>query len=305
MDDIEDSLEVLIKWLNTFKIPKQVLTIHDLRDGSMLLTVLNFLAPDYFLHPVTGAALTFREKIARFNDIKTGINKFCTHGLANPKDLTENLNSEELVRGGTVDSWITLLELVLLTSIKSSRKNECIQRMMKELCQEDQELVMQIITRALEKFDLANTDISSTTSSDGSPTRSTGLYNHATSVERRWSCGDIKETMPVKWYIERIDELEDQVAGLQTKWRVTSEKCHVLSESRRGESLERNKNENLLLDIHALRRKHSEEISDKDLQIKKLEARVLFSQEEAKDLEQHAQEMRQKKRRVIEKVKIN
>jgi len=310
MNEVEESLSVLLSWMNTFDLPQRVTSTYDLTDGTILLTVLNFLASEYFLDPKTDAYLTTQDKLERFDDIKIGINKFCTHGLSNRLNLTEGLISRELVGGGSSKDWVTLLELVLLTSIKSTRKNLCIQRMMHQLNQSEQERLMKLISDSLVKFGLTNPSESSvdvqkpnnrTHLSEAGEYRSISDsgYNSEKITTRRESKSGRKH-----------EELQSQLAELNSELVAATSKCELL-ETRRADWQREVKA--LEEEASTLKEKHLSELSEKEqviqkmtsqikelesllkkkaADIKKLEGKIAFSQEEARDWEKHAQELK-------------
>jgi len=169
---------------------------------------------------------------------------------------------------------------------------------------------MQIITRALESLGFANSDTSSTNSPDGILSRENSLstkgidkLNTQDSTGRRFSCGNVKWTMREKQFKARIEELEHEMAALKSNLKVITEKYQILNDSKRGESLERREKEDLWVDIAALKRKHSSELAEKDVQIKKLEAKVQFIWEEAQVLEKHAQKLRKNNESLLAKIR--
>jgi len=304
MNDTTKSLNVLLNWMNTFDIPWRVITTQDLTDGTILLSVLNFLASDYFLNPKLGTDLTTNEKVERFDDIKIGINKFCTHGIPIHLELTAGLESRMFVRGGTEKDWVTLLELVLLTSIKSTRKKLCIQRMMTQLSRSEQEWLMEIISQSLVKFGLdKQPENPPSDSRNRKRSRVSAVEDDSFNISSR-SVG--RDTSKKTKYQETIDELKKQVDSLKAEMSANLSKYQLLE---RKSSQEKIKIQDMESELSTQKRKHASELSEKDEALKKLmdlkngleeqviekdhavktlERKVKFVQEESRDWENRA-----------------
>lgn len=295
MHKTDEDLGVLLSWINTFDLPRRITSTSDLTDGTILLTVLNFLASEYFLDP---KHLTTQNKVDIFNDIKIGLNKFCTHGLSFCLDLTEGLMSKKLVGGGTSKDWVTLLELVLLTSIKSTQKNLCIQRMMHKLNRLQQERLMNIISQSLVKFGLEN--------QHGTPF---GKCNKRARLnpEREDSCSsDKRMTSNEKKYLQQFEMLEKQMVALNSELESAASK-YILLEKRRVQmkdqvdalqeefiaqkkkhSLELSEKEQTIKKLSAIEREQEAQLDSKEQDIKIWEGKITSLQKEACDLEEYA-----------------
>jgi len=304
MDDTTKSLNVLLNWMNTFDTPWRVITTQDLTDGTILLSVLNFLASDYFLNPKLDTDLTTNEKVERFDDIKIGINKFCTHGIPIHLELTAGLESRTFVRGGTEKDWVTLLELVLLTSIKSTRKKLCIQRMMTQLSRSEQEWLMEIISQSLVKFGL---DKQPENPPSDSRKRKRSRVNPGEDNSFNISSRSVGSDTSKK---TKIDELQKKLDSLKTEMSATESKYHLLE---RKSSQDKTKIQDLESELSTQKRNYASDISEKDKAFKKLadqkneleeqlieknhavktlERKVKFVKEEARDWENRAQSLK-------------
>jgi len=306
MEESSKSLNVLLNWLNTFDLPYRVINTQDLTDGNILLSVLNFLAPDYFLKPTLDTVLTIHEKMERFDDIKIGLNKFCTHGLPNYLELTVGLESRALVGGGKEKDWVHLLELVLLTSIKSSRKNHCIQMMMHQLSRSEQEWLMKIISQSLIKFGLDKQTESFTECKKRKRATLSRVDDSILNISSRSTDRDTSRTK----YSEKVDELQKLVDALNSELSAAASKYELLekrssqdkrklrnmetelSTQKKNLTDELSKKEQAFKTINDQKRELEEQLDDKDLALKTLERKFAFVQEEARDWENHAHKLK-------------
>jgi len=317
------NINVLLHWLNTFDIPSKVSSTSDLEDGTILLHVLHFLASEYFIFPRDNQKLSKEEKKERFDNIKIGLNKFCTHGVRNPNNLGEMIcSSSTLVNGASNGEWTTLLELVLLASIKSKQKNECIQRMMNELDSDDQEQLMGIISTALIKFGLADQeggpeDMDEDEEEEPAPPRGSAPSSPVQTRARRVTVGDGRDAIPMErepfgWpneedpeeaekkkrdefekeegLLRRIEKLEQKNAALTSELETAQERNKYYSEQSRRNSAVDEANRANSAEIMAIKRSHAKTITSKDAKIKQLNDQISFRAQATDTLEKHLSE---------------
>jgi len=203
MADINNRLEVLLRWVNTFNLPKKVFSTDDVRDGVLLLKMLKYLAPNYFIYPIMGDSILAQDVVKRFEHIMTGLNHFCTIEFGYRQDFAADFPNVSLFEGGRAEDWVTLLKLVLLSSSRSVRKKECIQRM-RVMEKEDLQELVQMMREAMAKYCAINTKVSSTVDSspllsprDAQPTEETCLSKTTDKIIKLEENPDVKKRKPM------------------------------------------------------------------------------------------------------------
>jgi len=81
MANINQRFKVLLRWINIFKLPQKASRVNDLKDGIIVLKILEYLAPSYFISPKPGASLLTKDTNKRFELIMTGLERFCIFNL--------------------------------------------------------------------------------------------------------------------------------------------------------------------------------------------------------------------------------